>query len=215
MSAISIVSESEASRTMQGISPSPASIAARYRRSPAMIWKRGPRGRTRIGSSTPFSRTDAISSERSPRCWRGWFGFGSMSSIGTMRPTGSPPGRPSWSTKWRSCRMRSVSGNPIRRGLDTFDDLLAQAVVLVGSRGLRREGEDRLLVRRALLEPDALGDRGAEHAVPEDAADRLLHVARERRALVVERDHRAQQLQVRVRTRADLLHRLQQVVRAL
>src|SRR5438445_8345649 len=163
-----------------------------------MIWKRLPRGRTRIGSSTPFSRTDATSSERSPMSCRGWCGLGSMSSIGTMRPTGSPPGRPSWSTKCRSWRMRSVSGRPIRRGLDTFDDLLAEAVVLVRSGGLRREREDGLLVRRALLEPDALADRGAEHAVAEDLADGLLHVARERGALVVQRDHGSQQLQVRV-----------------
>src|SRR3954469_13058750 len=108
-----------------------------------------------------------------------------MSSIGTMRPTGSPPGRPSWSTKWRSWRMRRVSGRPIRRGLDTFDDLLAEAVVLVGSAGLRREGEDRLLVGGTLFEANALADRGAEHPVAEDVGDRLLHVARERRALVM------------------------------
>src|SRR5256885_1917709 len=104
--------------------------------------------------------------------------------------------------------MRRVSGRPIRRGLDTFDVLLAEAVVLVGSAGLRREGEDRLLVGRTLFEANALADRGAEHAVAEDVGDRLLHVARERRALVVQRDHRAQQLQVRIWTRADLVDRL-------
>src|SRR4051812_37488539 len=179
-----------------------------------MIWNREPRGRTRMGSSTPFSRTEATSSERSPRCCRGWFGFGSMSSIGTMRPTGSPPGRPSWSTKCRSWRMRMVSGRPTRRGLDTFDDLLAEAVVLVGSRGLRGKGEDRLLVRGAFLEADALGDGGLENAVAEDAGDRLLHVARQRGALVVQRDHGAQQLEVRIRAGADLLDRLEEVVRA-
>src|SRR5262245_22330655 len=101
--------------------------------------------------------------------------------------------------------MRSVSGRPNRRALDTFDDLLAKAVVLVGAARLRREGEDALLVRRTLFEPDALADRRVEHAVAEDVGDRLLHVARERRALVVERDHGAEQLQLGVRARADLL----------
>src|SRR5437660_7989517 len=87
--------------------------------------------------------------------------------------------------------MRSVSGRPIRRGLDTFDDLLAEAVVLVGPAGLRREGEDRLFVRRTLFEPDALADGRAEHAAAEDLRDGLLHIPREGRALVVQRDHRA------------------------
>src|SRR5687768_2348919 len=177
-----------------------------------MIWKRLPRGLTRIGSSTPFSRMDATSSLRSPSAWRGWFGLGSMSSSGMRRPTGTPPGRPSWSTKCVSWRMRSASGRPMRRGLDTFHDLLAEAVVLVRSAGLGREGEDRLLVGRALFEPDALGDGGAEEAVSEHVGDRLVHVARKRGPLVVEGDHRAQELQLGVRTRADLVHGFQQVV---
>src|SRR5438128_5031634 len=139
-----------------------------------------------------------------------------MSSMGTICPTGRPLGRPSWSTKCGSCRMRTVSGSPKRRGrgLDTFDDLLAEAVVLVGAARLGSEGEDALLVGRALLEADALRDGRPEDAVAEDVGDRLAHVARERRSLVVESDHRAQKLQVRVGPGADLLHRLQQVIGA-
>src|SRR5437867_636298 len=153
-----------------------------------MIWKRLPTGRTRIGSRIPFSRTDATSSVMSPRVCRGWFGLGLRSSMGTSCPTGIPLGRPSWSTKWGSCRMRTVSGSPNRRGLglDTFDDLLAEAVVLVGAARLRSEGEDALLVGRALLEADALRDGRPEDAVAEDVGDRLAHIARERRSLVVE-----------------------------
>src|SRR5258708_12674515 len=101
--------------------------------------------------------------------------------------------------------MRSVSGRPIRRGLDTFDDLLAEAVVLVGPAGLRREGEDRLFVRRTLFEADALADGRAEHAAAEDLRDGLLHIARQGRALVVQRYHRAQELEVRIGPRPDLL----------
>src|SRR6266536_432374 len=105
--------------------------------------------------------------------------------------------------------MRSVSGRPIRRGLDTFDDLLAEAVVLVGPGGLRREREDGFLVRRALLEADALADGRLEHAVAEHVRDRLLHVAREGRAPVVQRDDGTEQLEVRVGTGADLLDGLE------
>src|SRR5688572_14063538 len=105
--------------------------------------------------------------------------------------------------------MRSVSGSPSRRGLDTFDDLLAEAVVLVGAAGLRREGEDALLVGRALFEADAARDGGLEDAIAEHLGDGFLDVARQSRALVVERDHRPEELQVRVRPRADLLDRLQ------
>src|SRR5262249_54105895 len=176
-----------------------------------MISKCPPTLRTRIGSITPFSRIDAVSSVRSPRLWRGCFGFGLMSSMGMSRPMASPLGRASWSTKWVSCRMRIASGRPSRRTLDTFDDLLAEAVVLVGAARLGSEGEDRLLVRRALFQPDALRDRRLEHAAAEHLGHGFVHVAGERRPLVVESDHCAQQLQVGVGTRADLVHGLEQV----
>src|SRR2546428_9576459 len=132
-----------------------------------------------------------------------------MSSMGTSCPTGSPLGRPSWSTKCGSCRMRTVSGRPKRRGrgLDTFDDLLAEAVVLVGAARLGSEREDALLVGRALLEADALRDRRAEDAVAEHLGDRPSDVPPERRPLFLEGDHRSPGLEVRGRTGADLLHR--------
>src|SRR5438093_8437311 len=181
-----------------------------------MIWKWLPTGRTRIGSRIPFSRTEATSSLRSPITCRGCCGFGVMSSMGTSCPTGSPLGRPSWSTKCGSCRMRTVSGRPKRRGrgLDTFDDLLTEAVVLVGTARLGSEREDALLVGRALLEADALRDRRAENSVAEDLGDCLADVLRERRPLVVESDHRPQQLEVGIWTGTDLFDRLQPIVGA-
>src|SRR6266508_5740644 len=142
-----------------------------------MISKRPPSARTRIGSSTPFSLTEALSSERSPRSCRGCRGLGWRSSMGIIRPIASPLGRASWSTKWVSCRIRTVWGRPMRRGLDTFDDLLTEAVVLVGPARLWREAEDRLAVRRALFEADALGDGRVEDSTPEDLPHRLLDVA--------------------------------------
>ena len=46
----------------------------------------------------PFSAIDAISSDRSPMTWRGWFGFGSIWSIGIRRPIGAPADAASAST---------------------------------------------------------------------------------------------------------------------
>ena len=46
----------------------------------------------------PFSAIEAISSDRSPMTWRGWFGFGSIRSIGTRRPMGAPADAASAST---------------------------------------------------------------------------------------------------------------------
>jgi len=87
-----------------------------------------------------------------------------------------------------------VSGRPRRRGLDTFDDLLTEAVVLVGAARLRGEGEDRLPVgglssRRMLLLIVVSKTPPAK-----DRADGLLNVAREGRPLVVEGDDGAQEL---------------------
>src|SRR5262245_51154710 len=111
--------------------------------------------------------------------------------------------------------MRRESGRPARRRLDTFDDLLAKPVVLISAGRLRREGEDRLAVRGALFEADALADRGLEEPIAEHLADRLLDVARQGRSPVVERDDRSQKLQVGIGARADLLDGLEQVVRSL
>src|SRR5687767_4524459 len=130
--------------------------------------------------------------------------------MGTSLPTGAPPGRPSCSTKWVSWRMRSVSGRPRRRALDTFDDLLTEFVVFQRARGLGREREDRLAMGRALLQADALRDGRLEDSAAEDLGDRLLYVPRQRRAFVVERDQRAQKLQLGVRARPDLLDGLEQ-----
>src|SRR5260221_8501315 len=110
--------------------------------------------------------------------------------------------------------MRSASGRPIRRGLDTFDDLLAEAVVLVGAARLRREGEDRLAMSGALFEANALGDRGFENASAEHLAHRLLNVSSEGRALVVEGDDGAEKLELGVGPGADPVDRLEQIVGA-
>jgi hypothetical protein len=72
MSAISATSASSTSISMHGTSTSPAEVAARQRRSPAMIIQRPVEvGLTSNGSSTPFSWIDEVSSVRSPISVRG------------------------------------------------------------------------------------------------------------------------------------------------
>src|SRR5262245_59273718 len=115
-----------------------------------MIWYLPPCARTRIGSRIPFSLIDATISERSPNCFRGWWGLGSIRSVSMKRPTDSCRCWVISSTKWLSCRIRRSWGRP--RYLDTSDDLLGKAVVLHRPGRARGEREDALLVGGALLE---------------------------------------------------------------
>src|SRR5712691_1282623 len=97
---------------------------------------------------------------------------------------------------------------------DTRQNLLTERVILHRAARFRREGEDRLFVCRALLEPDRLGDDRVEQTLAEDLADLRVNVARQRRSLVMHGDDYAEELQVRIGTRFDLLDGLRQVVRS-
>src|SRR5689334_22815505 len=108
--------------------------------------------------------------------------------------------------------MRTLVGKP---RLDTFDDLLGQAVVLGRPGRIGSKAEDRFLVSGALLQPHALADQGLEYLGTEDLVDLLLDVLAERRPAVVHRDHDADDLKRRVRTRPYLVDGLEQIVRAL
>src|SRR3954463_15135201 len=107
--------------------------------------------------------------------------------------------------------MRTVCGRP---RLGTIHDLLAQPVILGGAGRFGREREDRLLIGRALLQADALSYHGLEYFAAKYLVDLRSNVSSERGALVVHRDHDAQNTQVRIRARAHLLDRFQQVVGA-
>src|SRR5215471_15019539 len=154
-----------------------------------------------------------MSSLKSPTFERGWSGFVSISSTAIHRPSDAPNRSESASTKWESCRIFDSVGSP--RRLDTGKHLLRQRVILRGAARARGEGEDRLAMRRTLLEADALGDRRLEDLVAEDADDLVVDVLPDDRALVVKRDHDPQDPQVRVGPGLDLVDRLQQIVRAL
>src|SRR5215203_623152 len=107
--------------------------------------------------------------------------------------------------------MRSESGSP---RLDTVNHLLTEAVILGGAARIRSEGEDRLAIRRALLEAHALTDDSAKHLVSEHLANLVLDVPAEGRALVVHGDDHPQNLYFRIRPLAHLLESLEQVVGA-
>src|SRR5512143_260928 len=109
--------------------------------------------------------------------------------------------------------MREVSGRP--RRLDTREDLLRQAVVLERARRARSEREDGFSIRGRLLQPNGLRDRRLEELVLEDLVDLTPDVFPESGALVVKRDHDAQDLEVRIRPVLDFLDRLEEIVRPL
>ena len=97
MSAISIVSESEVSRTMHGISASPASIAARIpplaRDDLEPAAARPNQDRLEHALLTHATRSAPY---RSPTCWRGWLRVRlDVLDRHHAGRRGSPPGRPS------------------------------------------------------------------------------------------------------------------------
>src|SRR6202035_1422450 len=132
-----------------------------------------------------------------------------MADRGIILPIGVSWRAVSSSTKWVSWRIFTCIGKPrFLEMSDTAQDLLRQPVVLVGSCRPRSEGEDRLPVGRALFEADALGDDGLEHLDPEDPLNLLVDVLGEQRPLVIERDQRPQDLELRIGADLDLVDRL-------
>ena len=93
-----------------------------------------------------------------------------------------------------------------------MQDLLRQLSVLFRSGRIRRVGEDRFLVRRALFQTDVLADDGLEDFVAENLVHLLLNIARQVGALVEERNHDAQQLELGIGPGAHALERFQQIV---
>src|SRR6185295_2876685 len=146
---------------------------------------------------------------------RGCPGSGSMAESGIILPTGASCRAVSSSTKWVSWRILTRTGSPrLRAGSDTAQHLLGQPVVLVGPARPRREGEDRLPVGGALLQPHALGDHRLEDLDAEDPLDLLQDVLGQQGALVVHSNEGAEDLELRIRPDLDLVDRLQQVVRS-
>src|SRR5262249_19245024 len=157
---------------------------ARQRRSPAMIWKRSPWRRTRIGCTIPLSRMDAASSPRRTAsiAERGWNGLGSRLATGASSgdSTGAAAGSGSGSSAESPLPSAFLFMGP---------HFLGQ--VQVGFRPLGPDvvEEDRLAEARRLSEPHGARHRRAEDLLLEVPADLARHLLGEVRALV---DHREQ-----------------------
>ena len=108
-----------------------------------------------------------------------------------------------------------VSGSPERLVFCTIDDLLGNFFILGRAHGIRRVGKDRFLIGGTLFELDALGDVRPKNLIPEDLLDPLNDVPGQVRALIVERDKNADNLEAGVGDFADLVDCLEQVVGAL
>src|SRR5579872_330099 len=132
--------------------------------------------------------------------------------MGIIRPMDAPLKLVSVSTQCASCRILSVTGNPIR--FDTLDDLLRKLLIFFRASRFRREGENGFLVCRTFLEPDVLADARLEKRVAEDGADLFMRVARDIRATVKKSDDDAEDFQVWIRTRANAGIGFEQIVGA-
>src|SRR5579863_7933932 len=149
-----------------------------------------------------------------------------MAESGTIFPTATSLRAASSSTKCVSWRILTCVGRPRlrlaessgrvglagREGSDTAQDLLRKPVILERSRRPGSKREDRLSVRRALFQANALGDDGVEDLDAEDALDLFEDVLCEQRPLVVHGDQRAQDLQLWIGPELDLVDGFEQVV---
>src|SRR5437764_10543289 len=153
---------------MAGTEGSPARLAAFHRRSPATSWYRSSaRGRTRMGWSTPSSRTDAVSaaSASSWKARRGWLGFEVTLLTGTSMNCRGPASLDAASDGIRAPRPRP---RPLRRATA---HLLGQLPIGNGSPGGRIERGDRLPERRRLGKSHGSRHQRAGHLLTEMGPD--------------------------------------------
>src|SRR5207245_9262024 len=120
--------------------------------------------------------------------------------MGTIRPTAAPLKLVSCSTSWASCRIFSVTGNPIL--FDTLNDLQGKLSVFLSAGRLRREGEDGLLIGGTFLQAHVFTNPRFEQDRAKHRTNLLVRIAGAVRALIVKRDHHAENLQRGIRARA-------------
>src|ERR1035437_7043325 len=203
MMAISSATSSSSSSTRAGIAASPASRAARQRRSPATSWYWfGPRGRTRTGCRTPCSRIEAASSSSaaSSNTRRGFSGLASTRSIGMLR---TPDVRPPSAERRLTMDGESSRSSERRRaayarksGLAKFDDLLRELSECPGSLGAARVGGNRATGQRRFAELHGVPDDRVEDVMLAELSQLVEHLAPQDRASVIEGWQQAQDAEV-------------------
>src|SRR5581483_8407859 len=135
---------------------------------------------------------ESESSVISPMNLRGCSGLGRILSMGTIRPTAAPLKLVSCSTSWASCRIFSVTGNPIL--FDTLNDLQGKLSVFLSAGRFRRECEDGLFVAGTFLQPHVFPNARLKQNRTKHGTNLLVRVPRDVRALIKKRDHHAQHL---------------------
>src|SRR5665811_2499401 len=184
MIAISIAASSSSSSMRAGMVASPASRAARQRRSPATSWYWfGPSGRRRTGWRTPCSRIDAASSSRADasKTRRGFCGLASIRSIGTFR---TPVVRPLSAERRLTMDGESSRSSERRRaayarksGLAKFDDLLRELSECPGGLGAARVGGDRSTGQGGLAQLHGVPDDRVEDVMLAELSQLVEHLA--------------------------------------
>src|SRR5438445_4462143 len=221
ISAISSAVASSNRSTIAGIVSLPASFEARHRRSPAMIWKSSPAGRTRIGCSTPCSRIDAASSwsDSSWKVMRGCSGLGTtFSTASSLMEFGPFDARRLTMPCWASCSCWKIRVPASRNDLP----LLVSTCHLLreideGFRGVRLRvvHGDRHARGRRFADLHRLTDDGPEDLMVAEVTQRLEHVPAEDGPAVVEGRQHAEHLQLRIESRLHGLDDLEERRHAL
>src|SRR5438445_13240880 len=98
-----------------------------------------------------------------------------MLSTGIIRRSAAPLALASVSTEWASCRIFSVTGNPIL--FDTVDDLQGKLAIFGGARRFGRERQNGFLVGRAFFEAHVFTNARFEQHRTEHRADLFVGVA--------------------------------------
>src|SRR3954471_4794729 len=190
----------------------PARLAARHRRSPATSsYLSSGSGRTRIGWSTPSSRTEAVSEARasSSNTLRGWWGLVVMTVSGSSVYVSGPSSALATS---EGISAPSPLPSPLRRATT---DLLRQLAVGDGAARGRIECGDGLSVGRCLGQPDGPRHDRATDLVAEVPLHFLNDLVRELRTGVVHDEHDRTELQRLIEVLLDQCDVPQQLAQAL
>src|SRR5580704_10178333 len=178
---------------MAGTSASPANLAARRRRSPAINSKWDPFRRIRMGWIIPFFSMELASSCRRPgsKVIRGWSGLGSICNMGTeatrVPGAGSSAGDGSTGTGFLGSSAERPLPKTLRCSGFLFigQDLFCQLDVALRPTRAYVIENNRLTETGSFSQTDTARDHGLKDRIFEEVAKVLLHLASEIRTVVV------------------------------
>src|SRR5712692_9949201 len=204
MRAISSRRSSETLRTIAGIRWTPASCAARQRRSPAISRKPSASCRTMTGWMMPFSRIELTSPSMPPKSVRGCRGLGWIRSVSSIRRPVSPFSR-------TGSGMRLLSPLPSACLFMATDHLAGKVQVRIGSSGTDVVEHDRLAEAGRLPQPHVPRHDRPVDLLLEEGADVGDNLAGQVGPLVEHRQQDSLHLEPGIERGADPLERLDQL----